>query len=135
LALLRLLDVAAALTVVPARHTPGRPSSRQPTLQSGDRPNRYFSVGSFVNKFLKRPRLPLYWKTIDFVEVTDSDTTETSNFVGHIDGVRLLEEDGVWVWSVRFEEGAGQHLLQDCVVEDLARAVGRAHLLGVRVQP
>jgi hypothetical protein len=92
-------------------------------------------VESLVKKFLQRPGLPLYWKIVDFVEITDGGTTETSNFVGRVDGIRLSEEDGVWVWSVRFEEGPRQHLLQDYVVQDLAEAVNRAHLLGVQVQP
>lgn len=126
LSLLQLLDLELALGRVPARRGPGRPPVRREAL-TAQRDEGYFGVDRLTNLFLRRPGQPMQWRVLDDFDVVIGGVTETSNFGGVVVGFRMTE--GAWSWTVHFDQGD----YRDYGAEELAEAVNRAHIAGVRV--
>jgi hypothetical protein len=127
LSLLSLLDLAAALSRVPVRNTPGRPPTRRHALVVDDDRDGYYSINRLIKLFIGRPGQPLQWKVVDTFDITADGAQEQSNFIGTVVSVRM--SNGVYLWSVQFEDGD----TRDYDAAELAGAVRRAHCLGVSI--
>ncbi|KAG3109327.1 hypothetical protein PI124_g11518 [Phytophthora idaei] len=111
---------------VSVRRTPGCPRNRQPALTAETNQDGFYDVDRLVRPFLRQPGQPLQGRVMDELSLS-STTDETRAFIGVVVALHLA--DGVYKWSVRFEDGR----LQDYEAERLAQAVNRARNCGARV--
>ncbi|KAK1942810.1 hypothetical protein P3T76_005447 [Phytophthora citrophthora] len=115
------------MTSIPVRRTPGRPSRRGGALETERDQEGYYEVDRLVRLFLRNPGQPLQWKVIDAFDVDGGQIPESAMMLGQVIGLRVSDE--VYKWSVQF----GSNEPRDYEVEELARAVNRAHNLRVRI--